>query len=67
MTVYYPRLSRSNGEIYPGMFVTDGSIVPAPVGATPFLTISGFSEHVAEEVIRDLGGMPRVVRDKNDI
>ena len=61
------RVFKSNGEIYPGMFVTDGSIVPAPVGANPFLTISGLSERVAEGVIRDLGGIPRVVRDKNDI
>ncbi len=61
------RVFRPNGDVYSGFYVTDGSIVPAPVGANPFLTISGLSERVAEGLIRDLGGAPRVVQDPTEI
>ena len=61
------RVFQANGGIHAGLYVTDGSILPAPVGANPFLTISGLSERVAEGLIQDLGGQPRVVRDKNHI
>jgi cholesterol oxidase len=41
------------GEVfgYPGMFVSDGSIMPGPVGPNPSLTIAAVSDRIAEYII----------------
>jgi len=44
----------SNGEVfnYPGLYVSDGSIMPGPVGPNPSLTIAALSNHIACSIIR---------------
>jgi cholesterol oxidase len=43
----------SHGEVwnYPGLFVSDGSVMPGPVGTNPSLTIAALGERFAEQVI----------------
>ena len=45
----------SDGEVfgYPGMYITDGSVMPGPVGANPSLTIAAFADRVADRIIAD--------------
>lgn len=43
---------RPNGELHRGLYVADGAIIPTPVGANPFLTISALAEHIAEGIVR---------------
>ena len=45
-----------NGEVYgnPGLFVADGSALPAAVGGPPSLTIAAWAHHVAERLAERL-------------
>lgn len=36
---------------HPGLFVADGSVVPAPVGANPALTIAALAERFADRIV----------------
>lgn len=42
------------GEVfgYPGLYVTDGSIVPTPTGVPPSMTIAALAERIAENLLR---------------
>jgi cholesterol oxidase len=44
------------GEVfnYPGLYITDGSIVPGPVGPNPSLTIAAIANRCAESIIENL-------------
>jgi cholesterol oxidase len=50
----------SYGEVfgYPGLFVSDGSVMPGPVGVNPSLTIAALGERFSERVL-DRTGAPR--------
>jgi cholesterol oxidase len=39
---------------YPGLYITDGSIVPGPVGPNPSLTIAAIANRCAESIIENL-------------
>ncbi len=41
-----------NGEVfgYPGLFVADGSVVPANLGVNPSLTIAALSEYIMSQM-----------------
>jgi len=43
----------ADGEVfgYPGMYITDGSVMPGPVGANPSLTIAAFADRAADRII----------------
>ncbi len=53
--VYHP-----NGGVYPGLYISDGSVCDASVGANPSLTIAAIAERSAEQIIRD--DLPGVLR-----
>lgn len=36
---------------YPGLYVSDGSVMPGPVGANPALTIAAFAERCADRLV----------------
>jgi len=38
---------------YPGLYVADGSIIPAPVGHNPSKTIAALGERIAEKILED--------------
>jgi cholesterol oxidase len=38
---------------YRDLFVSDGSVMPGPVGANPALTIAAFAERCAERILRE--------------
>jgi cholesterol oxidase len=46
----------TNGEVYgyPGLHVSDGSIIPSSIGFHPAMTIAALSEHIAQAVVRGL-------------
>lgn len=46
------------GEVfgYPGLYVTDGSVMPGPVGANPSLTIAALANRFAERIIEEKNG-----------
>ncbi len=52
----FGRVFASDGSIHDGLFVADGSIVPSALGVNPFLTISAFTERIAERKIREMNG-----------
>jgi len=39
----------------PGLYVADGSIVPKALGLNPSKTIAALAEHIAAELLADLG------------
>jgi cholesterol oxidase len=39
---------------YPGFYITDGSIVPGPVGPNPSLTIAAITNRAAEHLVENL-------------
>jgi cholesterol oxidase len=41
-----------NGEVfgYPGLYVADGSVVPANLGVNPSLTITALSEYIMDQM-----------------
>lgn len=43
-----------HGEAFghPGLFVADGSVLPAPVGANPSLTIAALAERFADKIVQ---------------
>ena len=43
-----------NGEVYenPGLFIADGSVLPAAVGTPPSLAIAAWAHHVADSLIQ---------------
>ena len=44
------------GEVfnYPGFYITDGSVVPGPVGPNPSLTIAAIANRCAESILDNL-------------
>ena len=42
----------SQGEVfnYPGMYITDGSIIPVNLGVNPSLTITAMAEYVMSQI-----------------
>lgn len=42
------------GEVFghPGLFITDGSLLPVPTGAPPSMTIAALAEYVIERMLR---------------
>jgi cholesterol oxidase len=48
----YGRLFRGSGvEVYPDLYVADGSILRTALGVNPFLTISALAERIADQII----------------
>jgi cholesterol oxidase len=43
----------SGGEVHEGLYVTDGSVIPRPLGVNPLLTISAVSERCCELIAAD--------------
>lgn len=43
---------RGKNDVYPGLYVLDGSILPCALGANPFLTIAALAWHACEKLAR---------------
>ncbi|KZT53788.1 FAD/NAD(P)-binding domain-containing protein [Calocera cornea HHB12733] len=42
-------------EVHEGLFITDGSVIPTPLGVNPFLTISALAERTVDLAAQDMG------------
>jgi cholesterol oxidase len=49
------------GNLHPGLYVSDAAVIPTSIGVNPFLTISAIAERRAEHLVQELGGQPVVV------
>jgi cholesterol oxidase len=49
----------SFGEIfdYPNLYVTDGAMLPGPVGPNPALTIAALADRAATHIVEKRGGV----------
>jgi cholesterol oxidase len=47
----------SYGQVfnYPNLYISDGSVMPGPVGANPSLTIAALADRFAEGIIQNIG------------
>ncbi|HTX38017.1 MAG TPA: GMC family oxidoreductase [Bryobacteraceae bacterium] len=52
----FGRVFAGDGSVHPGLYVTDGSIIPSALGVNPFLTISALTERFVERKIQQLQG-----------
>ncbi len=46
-------MSGTNGEVYRGLYVADGSVMPTSLGVNPLMTICALSERIAEKIVSD--------------
>jgi len=51
------RVFHPDGGVHDGLYVADASVIPAPMGVNPLLTISMFAERSAER-LREESGLP---------
>ena len=49
------------GNLHAGMYIADAAVIPTAIGVNPFLTISALAEMRAEQLVAQLGGVPRVI------
>jgi cholesterol oxidase len=52
----YGRVFSGDGTVHPGLYVTDGSVIPSALGVNPLMTISALTERFVERKIQQLGG-----------
>ncbi|HWB83145.1 MAG TPA: GMC family oxidoreductase [Bryobacteraceae bacterium] len=52
----FGRVFAGDGSVHDGLSVTDGSVVPSPLGVNPLMTISALTERFIDRKIRALGG-----------
>jgi cholesterol oxidase len=52
----FGRVFSGDGAVHPGLYVTDGSVVPSALGVNPLITISALTERFVERKIQQLGG-----------
>jgi cholesterol oxidase len=52
---HYGQVFRSDGALYHGLYVMDGSVIPCAIGVNPFLTIAALAYRNVEEVGVSLG------------
>lgn len=46
---------RAGADVYKGLYITDGSIIPRPLGVNPLLTISAVTERNCHYIAEDYG------------
>ncbi|MEZ4730541.1 MAG: alpha/beta fold hydrolase [Caldilineaceae bacterium] len=59
VTDHAGRLFHPEGGVYAGLYISDGSLCDASVGANPSLTIAALAERAAEQIIQD--DLPRLI------
>ncbi|MGH9470003.1 MAG: GMC family oxidoreductase N-terminal domain-containing protein, partial [Terriglobia bacterium] len=52
----FGRVFTGDGIVHEGLFVADGSVIPSALGVNPLLTISAYSERMAEKLGRNFQG-----------